>query len=553
MGPLGERTPTVRLAAVGSLMVGLLFADGCQSVATTSAHDANAGAQSVEDLELLPTGVRRLTNREFRKFAGALLGIDVARDVEDRLPPDVRQEDGYTRNVAQTVSSALAVALEQVVPPLVESALTRPEQVLFRCADLDAACVHQWVHAKATQAYRRALDPSEVRRLEALYEEGRKTGDATEGAAWVLVALLSSPDLWYVRELGPSGSAVVPSAVAHSVVELSQYEIADQIGFVVRGTPADGPLLAAAEAGKLGDASERIAQGRRLLGLLDSREHYREFVLAWLEVDRLEQTAKSERVFERYDAFKSRMLSETQNFVDEVFVSEGASVSRLLNAGFVSVDPEMAVFYGLREYGARVDARSVGRYGVLQQASFLASHAHSDTTSPVLRGDFVLRKLLCERLPRPSELDIEVIMPRPSSEMTRREQFARHGADPQCAQCHEQIDGFGLVFEEFDAVGRRRDLELGRSVRTDGTVKYADAQHPFANSKELVDWLVQRPETAECFARQAFRFVTGRHAPDAEAAFLRLRDDLDEPSRSNILEHLLAYVGSPSFVKRRAL
>lgn len=528
--------------------VALLLVSGCQNAASPSPRDAHAGSQAVDAIELLPTGIRRLTNREFRKFAAELLGVEVGVEVEDRLPPDLRQDDGYTRNVGQTVSDSLAVALEQIVPPLVESALERRGPALFPCTEGDAACVQEWIRTRAELAYRRAIDAGEVNRLEAVYELGRRSGAGREGAAWVLVALLSSPHLWYVRELG-SGEA----DVASNVVELTQYEIADQIGFVVRGTPADAALLAAAKAGKLNDASERVAHGRRLLSLPDSREHYRQFVLSWLEVDRLEQTAKSERVFERYEAFTSRMLDETENFVDEVFVSEGASVSRLLNAGFVSVDPQMAVFYGLREYGPRVDARSVGRFGVLQQASFLASHAHSDTTSPVLRGDFVLRKLLCERLPRPSELDIEVIMPRPSVEMTRREQFARHGADPGCAQCHEQIDGFGLVFEEFDAAGRRRDVELGRAVRTDGSVKYSDGQHRFANSKELVDWLVQRPETAECFARQAFRFVTGRQSPDAETAFLRLRDALDDTSRDNLLEHLLAYVGSPSFVKRRAL
>ncbi len=77
-------------------------------------------------------------------------------------------------------------------------------------------------------------------------------------------------------------------------------------------------------------------------------------------------------------------------------------------------------------------------------------------------GTFVLRKVLCERVPRPSELDIEIIMPRPSAELTRREQFAFHGADPKCAQCHQRIDGFGLTMERFDAAGRARQLELDK-------------------------------------------------------------------------------------------
>jgi hypothetical protein len=319
----------------------------------------------------------------------------------------------------------------------------------------------------------------------------------------------------------------------------------------MRGTLADEALLSDARAGTLAEGSVRQAHARRLLAQSDTRDHYREFVTSWLEVDKLEQTSKSSAVFAQYEGFKPRMLAETQHFVDAVFMSEGASIGKLLGAGFVSVDPEMAVFYGLDAFGARVSSEHVGRLGVLQHASFLASHSHTDTTSPVLRGDFVLRKVLCHRLPRPSELDIEVIMPRPRRDMTRREQFALHGADPRCADCHEQIDGFGLVFEEFDAAGRHREFELGKTVRKDGEVRYQGGDHRFANSGELVRWLQTRRESADCFARQIFRFVTGRVDAGAEAAFLDLRDELDVGRRDNVLEHLVAYVGSEQFLERR--
>lgn len=529
--------------------VGLLWtALACGGNGTQlAAQDAQSSPGEAEARELLPVGIRRLTNREFRKTASAVLGVEVKVDFEARLPPDVRQEDGYTRNVDQTLSGALAVNLEQMVPELVQRALEQRGSRLFPCAEApyNSACVGKWIEDHATLAFRQRVTPVTLNRLRELFRRGHATGSANEGAALVLTALLLSPELWYVRELGETNNATQRG------VSLTPYEIADQIGFVMRGTPADPPLLAAAKAGTLSDPNERRAHARRLLALPDSREHYREFVLSWLEVDQLNNTGKSETVFERYEDFKPRMLAETENFVDEVFVSEGASAAKLLDGGFVSVDPQMAVFYGLKEYGPRVDGSTVGRYGVLQQASFLASHSHADTTSPVLRGDFVLRKVLCQRLPRPSELDIEVIMPRPSETITRREQFARHGADPRCADCHDQLDGFGLVFEAYDAAGRYRELELKRPVRTDGKVMYQGRQWSFANSRQLVSWLVARPETSECFARQLFRFVTGRVQPGAEEAFLRLRHELPEHQRNNVLEHLVTYVGSPNFAMRR--
>lgn len=537
---------SVRRVAIGLAALVSLAACNPNSSAGLHAPGDSRGQVAPARLQI---GLRRLTNREFRKAASALLQLDVGAEFEASLPPDVRQEDGYARNVNQTMSAALAVKLEQLVPELARSSRA------FDCAEPPAAsCLRTRVTLLAEQAWRRPVTSGEVAELVRVYHQGRAGGGAHEdGAAAVLTTLLLSTGLWYVRELGepPADPARAPSGGEERVVALTPFEVADQIAIAMRGTLADGPLLADARLGKLADGEVRRTHARRLLALSDTRDHFREFVTSWLEVDRLEQTSKSAAVFERYEPFKRRMLDETEHFVDAVFMSEGASIGSLLGAGFVSVDPAMAAFYGLDAYGTRVSSEHVGRLGVLQQASFLASHAHADTTSPVLRGDFVLRKILCHRLPRPSELDIEVVMPRPRSDMTRREQFALHGADPRCADCHDQIDGFGLAFEEFDAAGQRRELELGKPVRTDGKVRYGGKHHAFADSRALVQWLRRRPETSECFARQLFRFVTGRVDAGAEAAFIDVRNELDEASRDNVLEHLVAYVGSDPFVQRR--
>lgn len=45
--------------------------------------------------------------------------------------------------------------------------------------------------------------------------------------------------------------------------------------------------------------------------------------------------------------------------------------------------------------------------------------------------------------------------------LTVRELTARHSSDPRCASCHARIDPLGFALEEFDAIGRRRDHDLG--------------------------------------------------------------------------------------------
>src|SRR5690606_20680611 len=120
---------------------------------------------------------------------------------------------------------------------------------------------------------------------------------------------------------------------------------------------------------------------------------------------------KDDSVTAHYEGLKSSMLAETSAFVDEVFVHRGASLASLLTAGFSSVDQKMARYYDLDAWGPRVPSQQVGRLGVLQHASFLSAHAHPDGTSPIKRGDFILRRILCVDVPRPEEIGIEVVIP----------------------------------------------------------------------------------------------------------------------------------------------
>ncbi len=82
---------------------------------------------------------------------------------------------------------------------------------------------------------------------------------------------------WYVTEQGE------PEPGSSGVVRLSRYEVADQLSFVMRGEGADAALLADVE--EMYDPDVRRAHARRLLSDVNARQHYREFVLQWLEVD----------------------------------------------------------------------------------------------------------------------------------------------------------------------------------------------------------------------------------------------------------------------------
>jgi hypothetical protein len=328
-------------------------------------------------------------------------------------------------------------------------------------------------------------------------------------------------------------------------------ETASALAFTVTGGPPDEHLLAAAEASRLATAGDREREARRLLARSSTRHHFRHFVLEWLEVDRITDTAKNAEQFPKYDYYKTKMLGETQAFVDEVMVNHGASLSALLTARFASVEPSMARYYGLDAWGPRVSLDGTGRSGLLQQASFLSVHAHEDSTSPVKRGDFVMRKLLCTTLPRPQELDIEVTIPQPTPSQTTRQRFADHVTNTTCQACHAPIDSLGFTFENFDGAGRARTHENDKPVVTTGSFDHDDMQARFSDSVELANWLAANPVATECFARHAVRYFTAQKDPALEGSLARIISALPKGSRDNLTEMLVAFVRSEEFVLRR--
>lgn len=512
----------------------------------TGCLDSGRGARApaaAKERSLLPARVRRLDNREYERTLNAL--VHGHEKVAELLPPDVRNQ-GYSPNAAQGVPAAWATRLDRIVLDAAHRAASERLAQIAPCAAraTDAGCVRRTVEDLGRHAFRRPLTERERATLMALFAEGGAQHGFSGGLELLLRALLQSPKLVYLSELGAP-------ATPGTVVRLTPYEIASSLAYTVRGGPPDEALYRAAERGELEAAEGRERHARRLLGISGTRHHFRDFLLEWLEVDGLELTAKDPGRFPGYDDLKARMLSETRAFVDEVMVHEGGSIAALLTAGFASVDPPMARFYDLLSYGPRASLGEGPRLGILQQASFLSAHAHEDSTSPVKRGDFVMRKLLCSPFQRPSELGINLVIPPIDPKATTRARFSRHTSDPGCRSCHETLDALGFAFEEFDATGKYRKSEHDKAVDTSGRARLFGEMVSFRDSRELARMLAERPEVEECFARQAFRNFSAQADPAVEASFLDLRNELSEDRADNLIEEVVKFVASDLFVLRR--
>jgi hypothetical protein len=156
---------------------------------------------------------------------------------------------------------------------------------------------------------------------------------------------------------------------------------------------------------------------------------------------------------------------------------------------------------------------SAQRAGLLGKPAFLALNAHSNETSPTLRGKYIRERVLCESIGAPPPNVVPVLGEPDPNAPTMRDRLKNHAEDATCNACHSKMDPLGLALEHFDAIGRYRTDDHGHALDTAGDL---DGEK-FDGALELSQLLRDDPRTAACVARQLYRYATAHVETDGEA------------------------------------
>jgi hypothetical protein len=131
---------------------------------------------------------------------------------------------------------------------------------------------------------------------------------------------------------------------------------------------------------------------------------------------------------------------------------ENKSVLELLSADYTYVNRNLALHYGMRDVQGttfrRVQLTDPNRFGLLGKAAVLLRTSYPDRTSPVLRGAWVLEKLLNTMTSPPPpgvETNLTPVAGAPPTTLRGRPEV--HRAAKSCNQCHGVIDPIGLAME----------------------------------------------------------------------------------------------------------
>ena len=253
--------------------------------------------------------------------------------------------------------------------------------------------------------------------------------------------------------------------------DVDDYTLASRLSYFLWSSMPDEELLQLAAAGRLSEPDVLHAQVDRMIDDPKIERFVDDFTGQWLDLREIEFTTPDKKLYPEFDVLLLQsMLAETRGFFRHI-LEEDLSVTNFVDSDFAVLNQRLARHYGIPGVRGHEEFRVVTlpedcvRGGVLTQASVLKVTANGTNTSPVLRGVWVLDRLMGRPAP-PPPTGVPAVEPDIRGATTIREQLSKHRENESCNRCHARIDPPGFALEEFDVIGGHRDWY--RSLGTKG-------------------------------------------------------------------------------------
>jgi hypothetical protein len=408
-----------------------------------------------------------------------------------RFPPDDRSI-GYER--ATTISKSWDEATT-------EAALETAGYIAEHASELTGASPED-PHAElqlrkfsmqfVERAFRRPLTDEQQKFY--VQRQFEATPDLATALKRVVLLTLKSPRFLY-REV--EGDAADP------------YDIAARLSFGLWDSLPDRELLKAAKKGKLATHDQLTAQLERMLPDLRTRAKLRDFLLGWLKISQPRDLSKDSTLYPEFTAeAASDLRTSIELSLDEMLDANSADYRQLMLSDAVWLNGRLAKIYGVPlppdAPFQRIDFEPEHRAGVLSHPYLLANLAYTGASSPIHRGVFVSRSVL-GRVLRPPAQAVAPLSPEIHAELSTRERVALQTQPEACQGCHAMINPLGFTMENFDAIGRWRELEKDQPIDATGSYLTQTGEvEKFKGMKDLAEFVATSDESQTAFVKQLF-------------------------------------------------
>lgn len=369
---------------------------------------------------------------------------------------------GYAVNKKGTIGTAVkALTIERIHRGLpsdkVKKLLFGKHQIVEGqlISETPAEDLAKLIRRFATRAFRRPVDAKEL----ASYQQfARDTLDSSGSFQDALRAgyraVLSSPRVLFFTE---------------KPGRLDDYSIASRLSYFLWSSPPDFALLKAAKEGKLSDPAILRQHTERLLKSPRSDTFVRNFSDSWLSLKDIDFTTPDIQLYPEFDKIlKNAMLDETRGFIREM-IDADLSVTNVIDSDFAMLNERLARHYGIPGITTSQVTKvplppQHRRGGLITHGSVLKVTANGTTTSPVIRGLWLLENILGVYIAPPPD-GTPAVEPDIRGSVTIREQLDKHRNSKSCMACHIKIDPPGFALENYDVIGGWR--ENYRALKTE--------------------------------------------------------------------------------------
>lgn len=488
--------------------------------------------------------------RQYQTILRDVLGPDAVRDEDENVEIEFEVID---RPRMSTSSLDQIVRLAERATESVRGETGR----LLGCSSLsDRACVQTGLTTIARRAFKRVPAGDEIEALMKVYDGALALGpgegtDVNEDAALTaLMAVMTSPSTLYRTEF----EALPSVASGADRVTLTADETAAAIAALLLDSVPDAELIAAADSGALLDPAGLSEQIERLFALPRVQQHLSRVMLSGFKVPKLFQSPKDAAKFPSYTAeLQLSMYNESRMFLDDVMFTRQAPLTELLVSRKSFVDSRLAELYGIAYPGTAggdellpVDLPA-SRAGMLTQASVLSVLSRTEKTSVVARGLFVRGAIMC--LPKipgpPASVQAQVNM-QLNADSTQAELAQYRATTSPCMNCHSQFDRFGLLLEQFDAIGREQP-GTGMPIDLTGLANFMGVVNSPA---ELAQTLTADSQFVDCLAERVLSYALSEATATGQSCVPEpIASTLHAPD-ANMSTLINAVVSNPAFAER---
>ena len=423
---------------------------------------------------------RRLSAHEYRQTLRSLFGFDLEVSIAEAeqtvvekslvmklLPVDPPGPSGFkndtsanplTTNVWEQYSFLLDDALEQWLSPgnrnrleVVTGPITSKHMTPEQCEKL-----LNWM---LRRIYRRTPTTETIQTCVASIR-GKQGPELEAALRMELKSVLMSLPFIYRGLLATVDDLKVSdqddSPVSYGRVD--DHELAERLSYFLWGDMPDERLMQLADEGTLRIPETYASEIARMLADPKSRNLAANFGVEWFSLDEISTVSKNPPV-------SHALRQQPIDFLNYLFI-EGRPLLELIDSKVTFVNPHTAKFYPgdrkrmvayKKQRGIEVEAvpnqrlelvGSSERGGLLTMPGILAMNR-----GPVIRGTWMLEKVLGEHLPDPPANVGQVKPNQPGENLTFRERFELHRSDATCAICHNKIDPLGFAMQAYDSTG----------------------------------------------------------------------------------------------------